>query len=135
VFLSTGSPIRPNVNQAIQTQQATPLGYHGNNQVDTNQQTREAWRMDEPEKKAPGKRRRVPWWGLAGILIVYLASLGPALFVAAVCDGNRLFGSSGTPAVDAIDVVYRPLTWICERSPTLTALMDGYVEWWLGLVP
>jgi hypothetical protein len=91
-------------------------------------------RMNGSNEKQARGWRRVPWWGLVGVLLFYVLSLGPALVIAAWLDGRRTFGGSGERAVDVVEIIYGPVIWVCDSSPLISDALDWYLEFWLKLL-
>ena len=73
------------------------------------------------------KKSGVAFWAtvlLVGVL-VYVASFGPAIWV---IDHDDL---PAAWAVDAFEIVYRPILWLEDNGPTpISNAIDWYLELW-----
>jgi hypothetical protein len=77
-----------------------------------------ATREDTTEPSAPRQPHSItPWvWALVLIFLAYPLSIGPAA---------KLWGAVPPGMVVAF---YRPISWLCEKSPAVTKVVDWYLD-------
>ncbi len=75
---------------------------------------------NKPDKKRGGCAAVVVV--LALLPILYVASIGPAVRLA----------TRGIISLEAINVIYAPISWAMGHSSALRAAMEWYCKWWMS---
>jgi hypothetical protein len=63
--------------------------------------------------------------GIAGVIFLYLASMGP---VARLADGQLVDGR----LTRMLDTIYFPVIWACEHNEAAGNAVEGYCGLWKG---